>query len=296
VHVFRRGASRPFSTRAARVAYEPDLYTLTEPARFGLSVGAGFIDGMWMPVESRLPPALDALVGSTSSPLDAHIWANTLVPFITDLFVRGRDFIEEFQLRWIMMYRKDVPRELFGETGARDNANMARLMERQRLLAPVMSAEWEVVHNDSSVPVITNDLGYTLVHDYILGRVGYAVPLRSDAVLTLWRGPRARGLGLGWTGDGWVVLGIRHARMTDDGVRDLNRAIAWYSTDEVYGSDPVVVEKACDSRGSHPPVRPQGMLLVDPGVRLDETEMVYFKVLTVLGERGTPSTPILFPR
>lgn len=53
-------------------------------------------------IERRLRTALDELE-ATGGPLDAYTFAEVLVPFTAQLFVRGIDFPGRFKARWAPM-------------------------------------------------------------------------------------------------------------------------------------------------------------------------------------------------
>jgi Protein of unknown function (DUF4238) len=56
--------------------------------------------------------------------LSAAVWASTVVPFVTSLFVRGPDFNRRFETRL---------GDLQKLRGSSDNTNLARVFEEQRL-------------------------------------------------------------------------------------------------------------------------------------------------------------------
>jgi len=156
VWVARRDG-RAFREKAENLAYERHLYTLTT----GIGPDPTAVDRHLSAPEPRLGAAIDALHAQQEGWLAAGPW-QTLVSFITSLFVRGPEFRDRFESRW--------PSGML-ETLMADNTTMARVLEQQRLFAPVMYASWRALR--SSTPIVTNDLGYLPTLDSSTGRVGY---------------------------------------------------------------------------------------------------------------------------
>jgi len=71
-----------------------------------------------------------------------------------------------------------------------DTANNARMIELQRLLAPVMTAGWVVAKFTGGVRLITSELGSTPMTALVNGTPGIAIPLDTSHCLGIF--PKAR--------------------------------------------------------------------------------------------------------
>jgi hypothetical protein len=133
-----------------------------------------------------------------------------------------------------------------------DNMNMARLLELQRLLAPVMGAQWIVLH-DSSGSIITNDLGLTL-HDQGEPTPGAVIPLRPDAALSLIPLKPSHGRKLLFdAGAGRWQAFIDHEALSRQDVWGLNGAVATAAQEFIVGSTRKALE-AYAARFRDPPM------------------------------------------
>jgi len=144
------------------------------------------VDSLWG-YEDRLSRALDELLDE-SAPLDGWTWVTTLVPFVASLFARSVSFARSFEQRlpdWLFAHQS-VP-------ARKDNITAARVQELQRMLAPVMTAQWTVVHFSEEAELITNDAGFALADvpeaALVAGAapaaqvLSYAIPIGRHAVL-----------------------------------------------------------------------------------------------------------------
>jgi len=84
------------------------------------------VDETWREYKNGLSNAIEALIGVR---VDARTWARVMVPFVACMLVRGPDFAGRFGRRLAALGIGDIDG---GYTPA-DNANLARLMELQRL-------------------------------------------------------------------------------------------------------------------------------------------------------------------
>jgi hypothetical protein len=171
VWVFDKRRAAVFSTPAANICGARDFYTLE--AAYARP-RARFIDDLWRVYEPRLGTAIDALIDGS---IDAHTWTGVMVNFVAALLVRGPDFSYRFQSRlaWVA---SSIPRAL-----SSSHTNYARLMELQRLRAPVIGADWVVLTTTGSNSQTTCDLGYTGFVHVESGRRGMAVPLGPHHLL-----------------------------------------------------------------------------------------------------------------
>lgn len=255
-----RRDGRIFREKAENLAYERHLYTL----KAGIGQDPMVVDRHLSAAEPRLGAAIDAL--QQAGWLSAGHW-QTLVSFITSLFVRGPEFSDRFESRW--------PLGMLEMLSA-DNTTMARVLEQQRLFAPVMYASWRALR--SSTPIVTNDLGYLPTLDSSTGRVGYNVPLRKDLTVGVFAGP---GNTMVWRNGTWAI-DIPVRSMASDLTRDLNRHVACNALNEIYGATRDAVEHA--RAGFHdeeqPPHGCGPGLLVPSGKALRDHEWDYMTMLS----------------
>lgn len=158
-------AGKTLNTTASAIGYKKGLYNL----RDGRTVDKWDYEG-------PLNRVLDDIANSKDVTLDD--WVHIAVPFITGLFVRGKEFNERYENMPMM--------KEFMKSGMvnPDNTNGSRIMRLQRQLSPVMAARWVVLHNsDPKNPIISNDLGLVLTQDASTGAVGWAIPLDPKTVL-----------------------------------------------------------------------------------------------------------------
>jgi hypothetical protein len=180
------------------------------------------LDEIWTAYERRLPEALDALSASRAPELDAELWLRVLVPFVAALLLRGPDFEERFTARL-------GPRAaLQPEHNGRD----ARVIELQRLLAPVTAARWVVMHPTGGHPVITSDVGWAPYRDGLRGELGLAIPLDTRTILGLV--PMRTRPVLRWRDGSWFAL-IEHRDLPPANHDPLNGALALFCGREVFG-------------------------------------------------------------
>lgn len=150
VWVRRRGSNHIYMERAGNLSCARGYYDFKKS-----TADRNLVDQAITGYESRLPEAINALKRTCEiQDISARLWLTTLVPFVASLFTRNRDFSQRFAWRLKSMGGDS---EMFSDS---DNVNLARLMETQRLYAPVMQADWCVFSSYSEKPLITNDLGW----------------------------------------------------------------------------------------------------------------------------------------
>jgi len=201
---------------AAGFCAEHDFYTLTHHAS-----RPRLLDEIFTRYEHDLPSAIDALIDGS---VDARTWARVLVPFVAGLLVRGPDFNTRFSHRL----------QALGIDSSTDNTNRARLFELQRLLAPVMAAEWIVLRTTGPGSVIQSDVGYVGFTNVNVGHLGIAFPLRLDRVLVLV--PRRAGPIVMESEGRWVPL-ITHSDLGPGNHLGLNQVLASSAHRFVFGPD-----------------------------------------------------------
>jgi hypothetical protein len=240
--------------------------------------------------EPRLPEALDAL-NNASVPLDGRLWAEVLVPFISSLFIRGLEFIQRYQSRLpgLTGPPEDDSPPLFPSW--HDNTLAGRDIEWQRILAPIMSAEWTVVHGSGEPLLITNDVGHCLMvkKGHQPGDdVSYAFPITSSSILVLER--RVVRRILDWDDHGWTAP-IVHRDVPDWELVNCRQAMQHAAQREVYGpTRDAVTFPTKDFRPSVPASGPEALFPHFPPAdrsTISNRPLLpylydYFKILTML--------------
>jgi hypothetical protein len=165
---------------ADNIGCSPNLYLLQGSQKINPST----VDDIWAQYESDLGSAISELCNPGQTTISAKAWLRVLVPFVTGLFVRGPEFSARYEARPGI---KGVYEHAgFADDAWRsDNTNMSRLIEFQRLLAPVMAARWVVMHAKGDGPVITNELGYAAFKPPDDDHIGIAIPLDQKTILGL---------------------------------------------------------------------------------------------------------------
>jgi len=262
IWVLRRGQTTPWRTTCSRVAARTNLYTLNQAGK------AGAVDRTWDLYEAQLPKAIDALVNSgqnRESVIGAKVWLRTLVPFVASIFIRGPDFDERYRKRALnkdsspyYSIRGEASFLPSGELDTtpppipstrkeiEDNVNLARLVELQRLLVPIMAARWIVLHfRDDDEWLLTNDLGYIPGTIEGVSEHGAIVPLDRRTALALVP-QRRRQIITGSLFHGWQAR-IEHRELRDRQVTELNRRIAMTCQEMVLGgSQKLLLSNAAD--------------------------------------------------
>ncbi len=231
-----------FPQKAEQVGYERDLYTLKRQGFFAhpdKPLDPLLIDHCWAAVEARLPDAVEALLASGPW-LDASLWAQTLVPFVAELFVRGPDFNERFRQRWAPLRAETKAGDMLDEIlASSDNTNFARVLEAQRLLSPVLRARWTLL-TVTGERLVTSDLGVALLGRSTTGQRGYVVPLDPEHALCLEPRTTPRLL-FPIRGTWWVPLFTETIGGPE--ARTVNSAVARFAPRELYGPTPDAVSR-----------------------------------------------------
>jgi hypothetical protein len=218
--------------RAAEdLAWRTDLYTM-EPVE-GFGDDPLVIDRMWTRVEQGLAASIDLLGEVPAVRLDAALWADILVPFIIQLFVRDPD--------WEVRLEARLAAGGLGGMNTRATANVARVLEQQRISSAVLRAEWTVLRPSGSARFVTNDRGFAPMHHIIKDADGYVFPLKSDLALALLATKHQQCLFWDRT---WFIDGVEEWELEPDAVDSLN-ATVWEAADrEIYGHSRSLVAKA----------------------------------------------------
>lgn len=231
-------SGRSFLARASRLAGVNDLYTLTSSQMDPL-----FVDKSLAGYEACLATAIDQLLAQS---ITAMTWASTLVPFVAALLVRGPDFNVRFDSRIAQLGIEAPP----------DNTNLARLMEFQRLLAPVSTAQWLVLAIQSDQPLITSDIGHAPFANPAAGHMGMAIPISLSHILSIVPTPR-RVLAVAAAGT-WFPT-IDYIASPGDNHVALNRVLAARATRFIFGPDSSTVASYLRPQQTSPPLEPEEM-------------------------------------
>lgn len=225
-----------FITAAARVAAVHDLYTLSPG---GLEPQT--IDNIWTEYENGLADAIEQLI---SGSIDAVTWARVLVPFVTCLLVRG----PEFGIRFDARLRSQNIQGLRPEP---DNTNMARILEIQRLLAPILTAKWLVLRVHGEGEAILNDLGFGGFISPEAAEAGLEIPLNRGHVLMVI--PKRDRIVATSSGKEWMAS-IEYGDLSRNNHLQMNDALTQVAQRFVFGSTENVVRQHLIREASARPV------------------------------------------
>jgi hypothetical protein len=213
---------KSFFSSASKLAGINDLYTLT-----GSDIDNQIVDMCLSGYESCFYIAINQLINHE---INALTWASTLVPFVTGLLVRGPDFNTRF-VRRLSFIGNDTPI---------DNTNIGRLMEFQRLLAPVAVSSWLVLRILGDDPLITNDLGYAPFINLRTNESGMAIPIGFEYVLVII--PMFRRVLAIENGGEWIPM-IRYEHEPPDNHKNLNKILAIHSRRFFFGSSESTIKQ-----------------------------------------------------
>ena len=190
------------------------------------------VDDIWAAYESQLEQAVGDLIARHPS---AMTWASVLVPFVACMFLRGPDFDQRFRAR-LEHNLGPIPEEAKKYL----NTDYARVMELQRLLAPIAAAKWIVLSVQGSEDLITNDLGFAGFTDSETGETGLAIPLGRRNALGLI--PRRRRGVLRLDGGHWVPF-IEYRTLERGKQSEINRVGAEWAQRFIFGRDEQTVAR-----------------------------------------------------
>jgi hypothetical protein len=272
-----------FSARASSLGAKNDFYTLAESPLIATPGHHDFVDKAFSFYEPRLAEAIDRLVAGN---IDIKTWAGTLVPFVAALLARGPDFADRFERRLeylgLASYTAECP----------DNTNLARLMELQRLLAPILVACWRVIRMQGRGELIVSDTGYVPFQNPELMETGIAIPLNRRAALLVTA--RLRRTVAIRTGGCWrpnILYDVLNSGMH----LSLNKAIACSAHRFIFGPDAEIVSRYYipQTRGYRPD---PGRLGFISGRAAAPYEFVWHRFLTIIETLSTTADlPLSFP-
>lgn len=227
---------RLFSSPASKLCAENDFYTLT-----GGWENSRVLDQTWALYEADLSNAKDQLINKS---LDAKTWLRVLVPFVTGILVRGKDFNLRFESRLLEL----------GFDQSQINPNHGRFLEIQRLLASVLAAKWTVVTSTGNGCIVLNDIGFAPFYNVPTNEYGISIPL--DLTHTLSIVPCRRRLVAIAVGDVWYPT-INYANAEPNNHHGLNKILASTAHRFIFGPDrevisPLFAEKRSPSKVPEP--------------------------------------------
>lgn len=156
-----------YNWTAESVGGENDFYELSN------SFETYKIDSIWYGYEASLANAFDQLINGT---ITAFTWATVLVPFVAGLMVRGLDFNKRFERRIMSL----------GLEPGKNQTNLARMMEIQRILGPILCSRWRVFKTTGSdIPLLTNETGYIPFVNPLVSERGFSIPLSNYFLLII---------------------------------------------------------------------------------------------------------------
>ena len=215
VWMYSSKAQRLLLVSAETIGHRKGLYSLAD---------GGTVD-KWK-YEDQLGRVLDSLAHADTMTLDD--WIHVAVPFVTGLFVRGKEFNKRYEsmpvIEELQQSRLISP----------DNTNFSRILRLQRQLAPVAAARWVVLHNQGDLSLVSNDLGLGLTQNLENGEGGWAIPIDTKTILGIF--PR-KFREIATYRDGRWYATIEHLYQNSTILSDFNRQIACSATEFIFGPD-----------------------------------------------------------
>ena len=255
-------------------------YEANQRGFYSTSHGVNF-DDAWSFTEAHLIAALDRLE-STPQALAASDWI-VLVQFVAELFVRGPDFVQRYTRRMETLFQGQYDDVIPDQRG---NTIVSMVIERQRLLWPVMTSGWTVLRASGDTDFVTSDVGYApTVH--VDGRQGYVIPVGRQTAIAIMTDQQAPHLAYA---DGmWRTDGIMSARLSGSEVLGANLAVARSCLSAFFGQTEASVDLLLKQLGSErPDFGPELLLPADKSGRVDSewmrrAEQNFFDVLATIG-------------
>ena len=217
---------RIFIAPASKMCREHDLYTLTD-----LNV-SNMVDESWSYYEKKLATAIDSLIQGT---ILAEAWADTLIPFVAGLLVRGDDFVKRFKTRL-----KKIKADTLSIAFSSDNINLARFIEFERMKSSIIGSKWRVSKVFGTDQLITNDIGYTIFQDNTTKEFGIAVPMGLQHVLQII--PKQKKIVAIARNEAWFPI-IEYSYLHNRNHVQLNQSIAGVGQRFIFGSNRAFISK-----------------------------------------------------
>ena len=218
--IYNSKAGKTLNIAAGAIGYKQGLYDLHD----------GKTIDKWG-YEGPLNGVLDDMVQGKEITLDD--WVRIAVPFVTGLFVRGKEFDERYE-------NMPLIKAVAGRVNP-DNTNGSRILRLQRQLAPVMAARWVVLHNvdPGASPFISNDLGLVGTQNGVTKAVGWAIPLDPQTLLGIFP-QKIRAIGR-YDSGAWCA-NIEHLSPPAALLQGMNEMIARTSQEFIFGASKADVE------------------------------------------------------
>lgn len=177
----------------------------------------GDVDKLWY-YEGDIPSALDALINQK---INAKQWITTLVPFVCSLLVRTPEFVGRFKRRM---------ENLIGFS--QEFSDTIRLLEFQRLLAPILAGDWKVLEASGQGQVLLSDVGFLPFVDGPSNLSGVAISLSSRHVLIIV--PNRRKVLAVFDGDKWLPV-LTYSKMVPGNLHSYNKSVANFAQNTLIG-------------------------------------------------------------
>lgn len=192
--------------------------------------------------EQQLNRVLNNIGKSKEISLDDYL--RVAVPFVTGLFVRGKEFNTRYENMPTIKHLMDS--NLINP----DNTNMGRAMRLQKMLAPVVGARWVVLHNHAnSMPILSNDLGLVPTVDMLTSDTGWAIPLDAYTVLGIFPS-KSRRIATFHSGTWWAQ--VEHVYPDPQMFIGINNEIAKTASEFTFGPTRKSVEFTVATREKQP--------------------------------------------
>jgi len=262
-----------FQVSAGNAGAINNLYTLLD-----YKEDPEYLEKLWSNYEDDLHVAIPRLIVDD---IDAKTWIRLLVPFVTCMLVRGADFDVRFTGRIESIFGHSKSKEFLG----RNQINGARILEIQRLLFPVTSAKWIVIHTPGEDQLLTNDLGYCPFINPRTIDYGMAVPLGKRHVLAI--SPRRSGQILHFDGGKWRPR-INYTENQFDNNNDLNRSIVSMAQRFIFSPTYELAKKYLhEFSGLSRPIEPEQLGFID-GYHSRAYEFTWHRLAIFLEKNNEP--------
>ncbi len=219
--------NRSFREKACNLAAKRGFYSVSSQTS-----DPRMVDQVWAGYEADLAEAVDELILGT---ITATSWTRVLVPFVAGILVRGPDFNTRFGDR----FRGS------GYVSSSDNTNQARILELQRMLAPILAARWIVLTAQGEGDIVTNDIGFVAYARANTKDLGISIPLDRRHALALV--PQRIRQVVRARGGEWYPL-IEHGLLDPGSHQELNGIIASSARRFIFGSDESAIRSLLDRK------------------------------------------------
>jgi len=235
------------------------------------------IDSLWK-YEGNLYNAIEKLITGN---VDADTWLKTLIPFVVCLFIRSKDFEKRFNNRTLSLGLKD---EYFYNN--KSYIGQGSLIELQRLLCPVLTSTWNVLHIQGDDNLIVNDIGFIPYKNYLVFDQGFAIPLDRRHILAL--ATKRKGILFHKIDENWIP-NIEHHTLPMNNHNSFNHLLASYSNRFIIGDSEELVQKYLTTENSHFTGLEPFSLFKFSGRELAAYEFSWHRLVSYLDEeKGNP--------